>query len=257
MPSVQRFLSGHNNAARTAALSASSVRASRAIERVRAARTGGGNVRVGGNYTGHEATAIDVEIVAAGGIPRASRPQFAGVGNGQLSVQGVAAAAPLQSLTLTLADLGIPTQTAALDVRTVQIRACAAGAAGNQIRLSVQPKLTRAPTDWALLSDWPAGGALQQGEQWDWGALPLSAQGELDERSPRIQVGHDPQVYRPYRVYKDGAWQFGLSPAPERALPKGAAVWLISGGYVVTVTDGQATETYGDTAAAQSLFKIF
>ncbi|RMW96044.1 hypothetical protein EBQ26_10585 [Allofranklinella schreckenbergeri] len=257
MPSVQRFLSGHNNAARTAALSASSVRASRAIERVRAARTGGGNVRLSGDYTGHEATAIDVEIVAAGGIPRASRPQFAGVGNGQLSVQGVEAAAPLQSLTLTLADLGIPTQTASLDVRTVQIRARAAGAAGNQIRLSVQPKLTRAPTDWALLSDWPAGGALQQGEQWDWGALPLSAQGELDERSPRIQVGHDPQVYRPYRVYKDGAWQFGLSPAPERALPKGAAVWLISGGYVVTVTDGQATQTYGDTGAGQGEIASF
>lgn len=257
MPSVQRFLSGHNNAARTAALSASSVRASRAIERVRAARAGGGSVRLGGDYTGHEATAIDVEIVAAGGVPRASRPQFAGVGNGQISVQGVAAAAPLQSLTLTLADLGIPTQTAALDVRTVQIRARAAGAVGNQIRLSVQPKLARAPTDWALLSDWPAGGALQQGEQWDWGALPLSAQGELDERSPRIQIGHDPQVYRPYRVYKDGAWQFGLSPAPERALPKGAAVWLISGGYVVTVTAGQATETYGDTGAGQGEIASF
>ncbi|PAT41223.1 hypothetical protein CK623_03000 [Vandammella animalimorsus] len=251
MPSVQRYLSGHNNAARSAALTASSVRASQAIERVRAQRTGGGRVRLSGAYSGHAAAQVEIELRAAGGVPRASQPQFAGVGNGQLSVLGVDAAAPLQALTLTLVDLGVPTEHAQLALREVQIRARAPGAAGNQIRITVQPQLQRAGTDWALLADWPAGSALQQGAQWDWGGLPLSAQGQLDERSGRIQIGHDPQVYRPYRVYKDGAWQFGLTPAPERPLPAGAPVWRVSGGYVVTVTDGQAVETYGDTAAGQ------
>ncbi|RRD67046.1 hypothetical protein EII19_07305 [Comamonadaceae bacterium OH2310_COT-174] len=252
MPSVQRYLSGHNNAARSAALTASSVRASQAIERVRAQRTGGGRVRLSGAYSGHAAAQVEIELRAAGGVPRASQPQFAGVGNGQLSVLGVDAAAPLQALTLTLVDLGVPTEHAQLALREVQIRARAPGAAGNQIRITVQPQLQRTATDWALLADWPAGSALQQGAQWDWGGLPLSAQGQLDERSGRIQIGHDPQVYRPYRVYKDGAWQFGLTPAPERPLPAGAPVWRVSGGYVVTVTDGQAVETYGDTAAGQA-----
>ena len=56
MPSVQRYLSGRHNLARTAALVASSVRASTAIDRVSAVRAGGGRVRVDGAYTGHEAT---------------------------------------------------------------------------------------------------------------------------------------------------------------------------------------------------------
>ena len=122
MPSVQRFLSGRHNLARTAALVASSVRASTAIERVSALRSGGGRVRLAGAYVGHEATDIEVKIVAAGGVPRASVPQFVGVGNGQLSVPAVDATAPLQALTLTLADLGVATAHASLDVRELQLR---------------------------------------------------------------------------------------------------------------------------------------
>ena len=101
MPSVQRYLSGRDNLARTAALAASSVRASTAIDRVSARRTGGGRVRLVGSYTGHEAAGVDVEIISAGGVPRASVPQFVGVGNGQLAVQGVDAAAAPESTTET------------------------------------------------------------------------------------------------------------------------------------------------------------
>ena len=117
MPSVQRFLSGKNNLVRSAALAASSVRPSTAIERIAAQRTGGGRVRLAGAYTGHEGADLDVEIVAAGGIPRASVPQFVGVGNGKLNVLAVDSAAPLQALTLSLVDLGIPTEHARLDAR--------------------------------------------------------------------------------------------------------------------------------------------
>ena len=221
MPSVQRFLSGRHNLARTAALAASSVRASRAIERVAAQRSGGGRVRLAGDYTGHEAADVQVRISAAGGVPRASVPQFVGVGNGQLTVAAVDAGAPLQSITLTLADLGVATAHAVLDVREVQLRARAPGAVGNAIRISVEPRLVRTPTAWALLADWPAGTAVQTGPQWDFGGLPLNAQQELDAASPRIQFGSDPQVYRPWRRFKDGAWQFGLSPALERNVPTG------------------------------------
>ena len=257
MPSVQRFLSGRHNLARTAALAASSVRASRAIERVAAQRSGGGRVRLAGDYTGHEAADVQVRISAAGGVPRASVPQFVGVGNGQLTVAAVDAGAPLQSITLTLADLGVATAHAVLDVREVQLRARAPGAVGNAIRISVEPRLVRTPTAWALLADWPAGTAVQTGPQWDFGGLPLNAQQELDAASPRIQFGSDPQVYRPWRRFKDGAWQFGLSPALERNVPAGTPVLSVTGGYVVTVTDGVASETFGDVDAAQPAIESF
>jgi hypothetical protein len=249
MPSVQRYLSGRHNLARTAALVASSVRASTAIERTSAVRAGGGRVLLSGAYTGHEAAQVDVEIVAAGGVPRASVPQFVGVGNGQMAVQDVDIGADEQTFTLTLADLGVPTASAALDVREVRIRAKTPGAVGNDLRITVQPQLVRTATAWALLSDWAAGTATQQGPQWDFGGLPLSAAGELDAAGSRIQFGFDPQVYRPYRVFKDGAWRFGLSPELQRSVAMGTQVFTVTGGYVITVTDGTTTETYGDTEA--------
>lgn len=249
MPSVQRYLSGRHNLARTAALVASSVRASTAIERTSAVRAGGGRVLLSGAYTGHEAAQVDVEIVAAGGVPRASVPQFVGVGNGQLAVQDVDIGADEQTFTLTLADLGVPTASAALDVREVRIRAKTPGAVGNDLRITVQPQLVRTATAWALLSDWAAGTATQQGPQWDFGGLPLSAAGELDAAGSRIQFGFDPQVYRPYRVFKDGAWRFGVSPELQRSVAMGTQVFTVTGGYVITVTDGTTTETYGDTEA--------
>lgn len=251
MPSVQRYLSGRHNLARTAALVASSVRASTAIERTSAVRAGGGRVLLSGAYTGHEAAQVDVEIVAAGGVPRASVPQFVGVGNGQLAVQDVDVGAAQQTFTLTLADLGVPTASAALDVREVRIRAKTPGAVGNDLRITVQPQLVRTATAWALLSDWAAGTATQQGPQWDFGGLPLSAAGELDAAGSRIQFGFDPQVYRPYRVFKDGAWRFGVSPELQRSVATGTQVFTVTGGYVITVTDGTTTETYGDTEALQ------
>ena len=249
MPSVQRYLSGRDNLARTATLAASSVRASTAIERVSARRTGGGRVRLAGSYTGHEAASVDVEIVSAGGVPRASVPQFVGVGNGRLTVQSVDAAAALQEFTITLADLGIETATAGLDVREVRIRARAPGSGGNALHITVQPALTRTATAWALLAPWSTSTATQTGPQWDFGGLPLSPKDELDAASPRIAFGFDPQVYRPWRKFKDGAWQFGLSPALQRDVPASTAVYSVTGGYVVTVSDGMSTETFGDTQA--------
>lgn len=252
MPSVQRYLSGHSNAARTAAVAASSVRASTAIERVAAQRAGSGRVRLGGSYTGHEATDVQVKISAGGGVPRASVPQFAGVGNGQLTVQAVDAAAPLQTLSFALQDLGVQTATAGLDVRELRIRARTPGAAGNTIRITVTPALARAATPWALLSPWSAGQPTQTGPQWDFGGQPLSAHDELDAASPRIQFGFDPQVYRPWRRFKDGAWQYGLSPQLVRDVPASTPVWAVTGGYIVTVGDGVAAETYGDVGGGQA-----
>lgn len=256
MTSVQRFLSGRGNLARQAALAASSVRASTAIERLAARRAGGGRVRLAGSYTGHEAAQVEVEVVSADGVPRASVPQFVGVGSGTLSVLDVDAGAPLQTFSLTLADLGVETATAGLDVREVRIRARTPGVAGNALRITVAPALVRTPTSWALLAQWSAGQPTQSGPQWDFGGLPLSAKDELDAASPRIAFGFDPQVYRPWRKFKDGAWQMGLSPALQRDLPAGTAVFSVVGGYVVTVSDGVTTETFGDMGDVVTFYDL-
>jgi len=253
MSSVQRFLSGRNNVARSASLVASSVLASTAVDRLSALRAGSGRVRLLGSYTGHEAAEVQVQVLASpGGTPRASAPQFVGVGSGQLALAAVAPGAPLQQWTLTLQDLGVPTAHALLDVRELQLRARAPGAVGNSIRVTVSPQLVRTATPWALLADWRAGAATQQGVQWDFGALPLSPKDELDAATPRIAFGHDPQVYRPWRRFKDGDWQFGLSPQLQRDVPAGTPVCQVAGGYVVAVSDGVLTETFGDTAAGQA-----
>lgn len=249
MPSVQRFFSGRDNLARTAALAASSVRASTAVERIGATRAGGGRVRLAGSYTGHEATQIEVEIATGGSSRRASVPQFSGVGNGRLEVQAVDGAAALQGFTFTLADLGVDTTHAALDVREVRLVAKVAGAAGNDIQITVAPRLVRTPTAWALLTDWKAGEPVKTGPEWDFGGRPLNAKSELDAGSPRIQFGYDPQVYRPWRRFKNGEWQYGVSPELERDVEARTAVYQVSGGYVITVSDGVTTETFGDTEA--------
>lgn len=250
MTSVQRLISGRDNLVRNATLTASSVAPSTAISRTSSRRKGGGRVRLAGEYMGHESSDFEIEIVASGGIPRASAPVFAGVGNGKMFVQSVAAGATLQSLTFTLSDLGILTEAARLDVRDVQIRARTAGESGNAINIVVTPALTRTATDYSLIADWPAGQATQVGEQWNFSGLPMTAAGEVDAKSPRIQFGGDPQVFRPYRVYKDGQWLHGLAPTPERTITAGTKAFAITGGYEITVTNGVATEVYGVTPAA-------
>jgi len=252
MPSVQRFLGQHNNRITHAAAVANSVRPSHALERTDSHITGGGNLRLTGSYSGHEAQDLQAEIMAGSGSTRASTPHLNGVGNGQLTILGVDSTASLQTITLTLTDLGQTSEHAGLDLRENRIIAKTLGSAGNQIRITVIPQLQRAPTDYALLEDWGAGSATRTGEQWNFGALPLSAREELDPASPRIQFGTDPQTYRPWRHYKEGAWHYGLSPAPERTLPQGAPIHAISGGYQITVTDGSTLETYGDTSAGQT-----
>lgn len=250
MTSVQRYLSGHDNLVRGAALAASSVAASTAVSRTLAQRAGGGRVRVAGNYTGHAPAEIEIEIVNGHGVPRASAPVFTGVGNGTLTVGAVSPAAALHALSFTLTDLGILTEHARLDVREVLVRARAAGTAGNAIHLTVAPRLTATATDYALLADWSAGAMTQAGAQWNFGGLPVTAAGEIDVNSPRLQFGSDPQVYRPFRTWKDGQWLHGLTPTPENAISAGTRVFSIAGGYEVTVSADGAAEVFGAAPAA-------
>lgn len=246
MPSVQRFFSGCNSAAAAAVFTADSVLPSAAVERISARRAGGGRLLLEGEYAGHEEALFELEIAEGGASLRASAPAFTGVGNGTLEVLDVDSATALQqTITFTCADLGVATESAHIDIGSAVLRARTPGEAGNQISISVTERLTAAKTKWALPETWAASTATQTGEQWNFGALPLSTKGEVPEDAPRLRFGIDPTVYRQWRDYKDGAWQFGFSPALERDLPEGALVYAITGGYEVTITDGSTTETFG------------
>lgn len=244
MTSPHRFISQIDNRAAQAAVSASSVMPSSAVRALPSSRTGNARVSISGAYTADESDTLELRI-ASGGVPIASDAAFNGVGNGTLEVLGVATAAPLQALTLTLASTGTRTVDAALELGPVRLVAVAAGAAGNAVRISVAPNLVFAPLSVTTLAEWPAGQPSQPGAQWEvLGGAPLRSDGSLDAAlCPRVRFGESPQVYRVYQVFKDGAWQTGLSPAPQTPIRKGEAVYAVSGTYTVTVSDGVATET--------------
>jgi hypothetical protein len=245
MSSVQRLIANHTNVIAAADLAATHVRPARAVRTLSVSRAGNGRVRLAGEYTGHEAAEFELAVQAGGGTPRASTPVFSGIGNGTLAVTDVQPAAVLQTLTLTLADLGVDTTYATRDLRDVVLQADAAGAAGNSIRLEVDSSaLVRTATTWSLLADWPASTTYQAGEQWAFGGFPLTSGGQLADATQRLQFGDDPTIYRPYREYKEGAWRYGLSPALERDVRTGTKVWQITGGYTVSVSDGVTVETY-------------
>ncbi|MFZ5483475.1 MAG: hypothetical protein ACOZB0_04520 [Pseudomonadota bacterium] len=252
MSSVQRFLHHGNNAVSAATLTASNVRPARAVSTLAADVAGSGRVRLVGDYTGHADSEIEIAILAGGGTARASTPALSGVGNGTLSVVDVDPGATAQTLILSLSGLGTTTTQASLTVGEVSLRARLAGAGGNAIHITVTPDLSVSDTEWSLLDEWPAG-ASQVGEQWSFGALPLLADGRLDAATPRLRIGSDAQVYRPYREFADGQWRIGLSPAPQRTLPAGDRVRAVSGGYDVTVSDGVTTTVHEDVVTLYDL----
>lgn len=241
---TQAFIANHLSLLPEAALTASSVRPAALFERTAVAREGNGTIRLAGAYTGSAEATVDIEVLNGGASPDATRPVFAGVGSGELAIGAVAPGAEVQEFVLTLTDLGVDSATAQLDLGSVVLRAKAGGAAGNQVRIRVAPALLRTATAFSLLREWAAGTAVQSGEQWDFGALPLSVSGELPAGAPRLRFGNDPAVYRQYKEFHDGQWRYGLSPALERAVPAGARVWAISGDYAVTVSDGTLTESH-------------
>lgn len=246
MTQIQRILSNKDNLLTRAGviLTPSSVRTARAVRTRKVQRKGNGRVRLVGEYTGQQDTQIDVLIANGGGAVRASVPVFTGVGNGALTVEHIDPGTPEQNYTVTLTDLGTPTQTAQLAVKNVILRAKTPGETGNNLSITVTPVLSQAATKFSLLEGWSAGTASQTGDQWNFGSFPLTQNGEIAEATPRLKFGADPTIYREYKTYKDGDWHYSLSPALERDLPKGAPVYTVTGGYTVTLSNGVASETY-------------
>lgn len=241
-----RYLGNDTSIVRDADIDATNGLPSEAIYRTdSAAKDGGGSVTLSGPYTGASDTTIDIEIVDNGGSTiQVSRPTFAGVGSGDMSdvsAPGVA----VQSVVVTLEDLGTETLSAYATFQGVTLRAIASGAGGNDIAIDVDhTALVDADTDWSLQSDLQEGTNEYVGDQWDFGAAILEPAGTIPASAPRMRFGNDPQVYRQYKKYQSGRYIYSFTPKPVRDVHKGAKVHAISGTRTVTVTDGVTPETY-------------
>lgn len=245
MPSPHRFLANDRNAALSATLSASSILPAEATAfPQQTIRQGSARAALTGGYIGPDDTLIDVEIVSAAGTGLLSQPVFSGAGNGaltELSATGVAS----QTFTLLLASTGIPTKRATVDFYGVKLQAKASGATGNGTRLTVSSAgLTATASVYSFLEPAKAGDSQFKGPQWDFDAYQLTADGEIDARTPRLRFGFDPQIYRQYKKFTDGEWRYTLDPPLVRELPAETKVTTITGGYTVTVTAGATVETY-------------
>ncbi|MBK7542450.1 MAG: hypothetical protein IPI57_11850 [Candidatus Competibacteraceae bacterium] len=197
-----------------------------------------------GGYTGADDTALDIEIVTADGSGMLSAPVFAGAGNGAISELS-GAGVPAQTFTLLLASTGVPTKRAAVDFYGVTLVAKTEGAAGNGIEIAVSTAaISAAPTVYSFLEEAKTGTSEFKGPQWDFGGYPLTADGEIDPRTPRLRFGSDPQVYRQYKTFKDNDWAYVLDPPIVRDLPAETPVYALTGSYAVTVTAGATIEPY-------------
>lgn len=245
MTSPHRFLANDRNAIVDATVTASSVLPATATAFPAAlARTGTARAILSGGYTGEADTVIEAEIVSASGAGLASEPVFIGAGNGaltNLSVDGV----PAQSFTLLLASLGTATKPAAVAFYGVKLLAKAGGDAGNGITLTVSlAGLSFALAPYSFFEEAKAGTAEFAGPQWDFGCYPLTIDGEIDPRTPRLRFDHDPQIYRQYKTLVGNDWRYVIDPPIVRDLPAKTPVYLTTGTYTVTVEQGATTETY-------------
>lgn len=252
-----KYAGNLTNAIRGAlALTATNVAPSNAIYRTAISRTGGGLVTLAGPYTAQNDATFEVEVLndTVTGAPQISSPTFAGVGNGTLTDIDATASVSPQRIDVTLVDLGTETRNAYTPWQGVTLRATAAGAGGNDITITVDDAgITKTETDYSLLAEIRAGVNEYVGLEWDFGAAVLTPEGTIPANAPRITFGADPQVYRAYKQFRDGAYVYGFSPAPVRTVAAGARISTVTGSRTVTVTDGASTDTYTSVTTLYSL----
>ncbi len=238
---VQRILTDNNQA--ITGPSASSVKPSNAIKRTAVSRSGNGRISLTGPYTGAADTDIDVEIVS-GGSNRITQPSFAGVGSGQMSDMAVLAGATPQKWQMVVIDLGVDTATAEAQIEGVVLRALSSGAAGNSVSITVdQSGITEAATSYSLLESLSAGAEIVQGVGYDWDTA-VGTETEIPASAKRLTIGSDSTIYRQWKYYQDGKWNYRFMPEIAMEHAAGDAVKFVSGSRTVTITDGVTTENY-------------
>jgi len=223
-----------------------SVRSSYGLFPVAKAREGNGVIDLEGPYTGQADATLDIKIgSSAGSTPKVTRPVFSGIGNGSLTITGTDPTATAQEYTVKLIDAGTEDEYAQLPFYGVYLQARAAGAAGNGVSLSVDVSGLTFTKLTILEEPLVSGQAEYSGAFWDFGGLPLDADGRLSADSPRLSIGAEYPIFRQYLVYaEDGSSAYRFSPEPAFNAKAGTPVYTVTGTYSVTVEQGVTTETY-------------
>lgn len=245
-----KYFGNNSNVIRDAELSMTNIVASNSVYRTdEEAKDGGGQVSLSGSYTGTFDATFDIEIVSdtIDGTPSISQPTFTGVGNGVISDISATPGLNAQTITVTLEDLGTQTKSAYAPFQNVTLIAKDSGPDGNNITIAVDASgLVKTATSYSLQDDLREGNNQYTGDQWNFGAANLNADGTIPDTAPRISFGNDPQVYRAYKEYKNGQYIYSFSPPPVRDVSKGALVKAVTGSRTVTITDGTTTDTLTD-----------
>lgn len=221
-----------------AVISALNPTPSTAIYRSAMSGTGGGKVRGVGAYTAQNDGLFEIEVLndTITGTPRISQPVHTGVGNPSISNVAASGGTAAQSFTITLADLGTETRKAYTPFQGFTLRAKTAGEDANNIAITISESgLVRTATDRALLADLVAGNNVYPGGMWDFGGRPRHVDGTIPVDTVRISLGDDPQVYRQYKEFTAGEYQYSFTPAPLRPVPSGSRVFAVTGGRTITV----------------------
>lgn len=244
--SCNRILANHLNAARTAAIVASTQRPSSDIRLIAEARAGGGSMAVTGPYAGAEDSVVEVEILSgSGGELTASAPVINGVGNGVLAVDSIAGTAVPEVITVALLAAGDPADAAVLDFAGVTLAARTAGAEGNAIAVSVTRNLVATPTQYATLVEISGGQAEFDGPEWDWGQPPTT-DASIPAAALRVRFEGFPTVHRAWKTWESGRFLFRIDPAPAWNIPADTRVLAITGDYTLTISDGVSPEVYAN-----------
>lgn len=247
MAAVHRILGNHRNDLIGATITSTGVKSSTDIRLVSTTATGNATVSLTGPYTGAVDTVVDVEILdtLTATVPRVSAPSFAGVGNGVMTVGAVTSGSAAQTITVTLTDTGVLTVNAALDFDECVLQAKAEGDAGNGIEIAIDRSgLVFTESDYSLLRDLEAGKETLEGPEYEWATVAARSDGTIPDTAKRLTFGDDPTIYRQWKSYSDGGWQYHLHPALERAIPKKTRIVFVTAGRTVTVTQGATVETY-------------
>lgn len=235
-----KYLDNFTNFVRTATLAATHILASNVIWRTdQEDKAGGGDVSLGGDYTGASDVLIDVEIVdnVITGDPNTSEPIFVGHGNAVLSDVLADATVDVQTIRITVVDLGTTTLPAQAPFQGVILRSKVTGDDGNLITVTIdRTGLVKTETDFTLPHDFQEGSNGVTGDEWNFGNIIIDPNtGNLSEACPRASFGLDQQVYRLWKSFDGVRYTYYTSPDPVRSVAQGSKVYTITGAYTITV----------------------
>lgn len=256
---TQRIFGNIDNVLRTGSVTATSFLPSNAYTRQSATRVGGGQVSLSGDFTGDQDAVFEIEIRndTIVGDPLISEPLFVGVGNGTISDITAASGKSARTITVTLVDLGTSTTSAYANFGPVILQAASAGEDGNDITLAIDRSgLTFTETSFSVPEDMSKSENAFRGQEYNFGGKVLLSTGEIPDDAPRIKFENQPYIYRQYRKFVDGEYEYSFSPALKQNVRAGTKVYSVSGTYSATVTDGVSPESYPSAGTIESLYDL-